>query len=103
MNTYVALGLAFFFIHPTNMIGRIARFAFDVVLLSTTLAGIRRSAGITPNTDAIQSDEIKKWTKAYLDMGETCLDYAVAAAATNTYFKRTNGTSSSSSSTTHSK
>ncbi|KAI8057337.1 hypothetical protein BDF22DRAFT_617117 [Syncephalis plumigaleata] len=70
------------------MIGRLFHYAFDAVLVSTTLAGIRRSTGLTLNTDEIKHDEIRKYTLKYLGLGEYLVDQTVAFMGASGYFKR---------------
>ncbi|KAI9594018.1 hypothetical protein BDF19DRAFT_446688 [Syncephalis fuscata] len=80
--------LAFALLRPYSMLGRLFHYAVDAVLVSTTLAGIRRSTGITLNTEEIKNDEIRKYTLKYLGLGEFLVDQTVAFMGTSSFFKR---------------
>lgn len=73
-----------------NMVlGRLSHYAFDAVLISTILAGMKRSTGLTLKSDTVSnSPEIKKWVDKYLDVGEFVMDSAVAAAGASSWFER---------------
>ncbi|KAJ2747949.1 hypothetical protein GGI20_000036 [Coemansia sp. BCRC 34301] len=55
------------------MIGRLVHYGIDFVLISTALAGIRRSTG--PKLDDVNST-IQGMVRQYLDVGERMIDYA---------------------------
>ncbi|OBT98551.2 hypothetical protein VE01_03634 [Pseudogymnoascus verrucosus] len=70
--------------------GRLTHYAFDAVLISTILAGMKRSTGLTPsfNTDKITDNkDVKKWIDTYLDVGEWVMDKSVTIAAASGWFK----------------
>ncbi|KAG6368202.1 hypothetical protein INS49_002403 [Diaporthe citri] len=64
--------------------------AFPTV--STILAGIRRSTGLTPSFKsekiAGDSNETQKWVSRYLAVGETAMDWAVVTAGQSGWFER---------------
>ncbi|KAI9762772.1 MAG: hypothetical protein M4579_000124 [Chaenotheca gracillima] len=74
------------------MLGRLTHYAFDAVLISAFLAGIKRSTGLTPSlkSDKIsESKEVKKWVDNYLGMGEWIMDQSVAVLGSSGWFERT--------------
>ncbi|KAH8682711.1 hypothetical protein BX600DRAFT_506277 [Xylariales sp. PMI_506] len=83
-------------------LGRLTHYAIDAVLISTVLAGMRRSTGLTltesrpsgsPSfqTTQISGDnkEVGKWVEKYLGVGEWVMDQSVAIAGSSGWFKRT--------------
>ncbi|KAL2813548.1 hypothetical protein BJX63DRAFT_215351 [Aspergillus granulosus] len=73
------------------MFGRITHIAFDAVLISAFLAGVKRSTGLTPSlsTDKItDSKDIKKWIDNYLGVGEWVMDQSIAVLSSTSYFER---------------
>ncbi|KAI1338386.1 DUF1748-domain-containing protein [Xylariaceae sp. FL0016] len=75
-------------------LGRLTHYAVDAVLISTILAGMRRSTGLTPSvkTDRIAGDnsaEMNKWVTKYLGVGEWIMDQSVAIAGSSGWFERT--------------
>ncbi|KAJ7903714.1 hypothetical protein B0H14DRAFT_2666070 [Mycena olivaceomarginata] len=69
-------------------IARLFHYAFDAVLLSTVAAGVRRSSGFTPNSEAISDPTLRSIADRYLGVGETIFDMIQATAVNSTYFKR---------------
>ncbi|OWB65334.1 hypothetical protein B5S30_g658 [[Candida] boidinii] len=57
-------------------------------LVSTVLAGVKRSTGLTPNFDSIQDENIKGIGQKYLGFGEYCYDSSVAFMSASSYFQR---------------
>ncbi|KAL6849705.1 hypothetical protein ACO1O0_009248 [Amphichorda felina] len=76
-----------------SKVGRLTHYAFDAVLISTILAGMKRSTGLTPSfkTDRVSGDnkEMSKWIDKYLGVGEWVMDQSVAIAGTSGFFDRT--------------
>ncbi|KAJ8114838.1 hypothetical protein ONZ43_g4809 [Nemania bipapillata] len=72
-------------------LGRLGHYAFDAVLISTILAGMRRSTGLTVKSERItgENGEMNKWVTKYLGVGEWVLDQSVAFAGTSKFFERT--------------
>ncbi|KAJ2708619.1 hypothetical protein H4R19_004659 [Coemansia spiralis] len=57
--------------------GKIIHLGVDLVLLSTALAGIRRSTGMRVNPDNLtDSRSIGSYLESYLSVGEKTLDLA---------------------------
>ncbi|KAF9250857.1 hypothetical protein DTO013E5_7301 [Penicillium roqueforti] len=71
------------------MFGRLTHYAFDAVLLSAFLAGVKRSTGLTLNSDKITDNkDIKKWVDSYLGVGEWMMDQSVAVMGSSAWFER---------------
>ncbi|EIN09825.1 DUF1748-domain-containing protein [Punctularia strigosozonata HHB-11173 SS5] len=70
------------------MIGRLVHYGVDAVLLSTVLAGVRRSSGFSPSTDALSDPTFKSLADKYLGVGETIFDVIQATAVNSTFFKK---------------
>ncbi|CAF9906066.1 MAG: hypothetical protein HETSPECPRED_006042 [Heterodermia speciosa] len=73
------------------VLGRLTHYAFDAVLISAFLAGVKRSTGLTPsvNSEKIsESKELKKWVDNYLGMGEWVMDQSVAVLGASGWFER---------------
>ncbi|KFH41014.1 putative protein-B-like protein [Hapsidospora chrysogenum ATCC 11550] len=93
-----------------SKVGRLTHYAFDAVLssppsppssraarrsdtclaVSTILAGMKRSTGLTFKTDRVSGDnkEMSKWIDKYLGVGEWVMDQSVAIAGTSGFFER---------------
>ncbi|PSN69842.1 DUF1748-domain-containing protein [Corynespora cassiicola Philippines] len=73
------------------VLGKFAHYAFDAVLLSAFLAGVRRSTGLTPSVKSENFTEtpgLKKWIDNYLWVGEWTMDQSVAVFGSSSYFER---------------
>ncbi|KAK0262531.1 hypothetical protein LTR91_003832 [Friedmanniomyces endolithicus] len=73
------------------VLGRLAHYTFDAVLLSAFLAGVRRSTGLTPSIKPeamTESPNVKSWIENYLWVGETLMDQSVALMGSSGYFER---------------
>ena len=95
------------------VLGRIAHYAIDAILLSTVVAGVKRSTGFTCvllpyllrcpqpikkktsslflfslDTESISNTTVRAWTESYLGFGETMFNTLQGAAVTSPYFKR---------------
>ncbi|KAF8920127.1 DUF1748-domain-containing protein [Mucidula mucida] len=69
-------------------LGKVFHYAFDAVLFSTVLAGIRRSSGFTPNTASITDPTFRSVADTFLGAGETIFDIAQMRAMNTEYFKK---------------
>ncbi|KAI9502792.1 hypothetical protein GGI26_002424 [Coemansia sp. RSA 1358] len=69
------------------VIGKVVHISIDLVLVSTALAGIRRSAGLTLAAND-PSSAIYSTAKQYLEVGERVIDYVQPWVANSKYFKR---------------
>ncbi|CAI7664531.1 unnamed protein product [Penicillium bialowiezense] len=71
------------------MFGRLTHYAFDAVLFSAFLAGVKRSTGLTLNSDNItENKDVKKWVDSYLGVGEWVMDQSVAVMGSSAWFER---------------
>jgi len=73
------------------VLGRITHYAFDAILISAFLAGVKRSTGLTPSfkSDKIaESKELKNWVDKYLGVGEWVMDQSVAVMGSSSWFER---------------
>ncbi|KAK8133104.1 hypothetical protein PG999_001277 [Apiospora kogelbergensis] len=74
-------------------LGKLLHYSVDAVLISTVLAGMRRSTGLTPsfqggNIIGEDNKEASKWIEKYLGVGEWVMDTSVAMAGSSSLFKR---------------
>ncbi|KAI1492756.1 hypothetical protein F5X96DRAFT_326831 [Biscogniauxia mediterranea] len=74
-------------------LGRLTHYAVDAVLISTILAGMRRSTGLTFRTERLIGDNkdngsMGKWVDQYLSVGEWVMDQSVAVAGSSGWFQR---------------
>ncbi|KAG9243642.1 protein of unknown function DUF1748 [Calycina marina] len=72
-------------------LGRLTHYAFDAVLISAFLAGMKRSTGLTPSIkrDSITDNkDVNYWIDRYLGVGETVMDYSVTLAGSSGFFER---------------
>jgi hypothetical protein len=72
------------------MLGKLAHYAFDAVLLSTVVAGVRRSSGFTPDASIIPDPTVRSVAEKFLGVGETVFDMIQATAVNSSYFKKSN-------------
>ncbi|EOA81579.1 hypothetical protein ACJQWK_10627 [Exserohilum turcicum] len=71
------------------VLGKVAHYAFDAVLISAFLAGVRRSTGLTLKSDSLsENPSAQKWFENYLWVGETVMDQSVAFFGASSYFER---------------
>jgi len=70
------------------VLGRVVHYAVDAVLLSTVIAGVRRSSGFTPETSAISDPTIRSLADRFLGVGESVFDMMQGTAVNSAYFKR---------------
>ncbi|EAU83056.2 hypothetical protein CC1G_13338 [Coprinopsis cinerea okayama7 len=68
--------------------GRLFHYAFDAALLSTVLAGVRRSSGFSPDTTLISDPTARGIADKFLGVGETVFDMLQGTAVNSSYFKR---------------
>ncbi|KIX00163.1 uncharacterized protein Z518_10300 [Rhinocladiella mackenziei CBS 650.93] len=75
-----------------EQLGRLTHYAFDAVLISAFLAGIKRSTGLTPTSVKAssigESKEIQTWVDRYLGVGEWVMDQSVAIMGSSGWFER---------------
>jgi len=72
------------------VLGRLLHYTADAVLLSTMLAGVRRSSGFSLNASAISDPTVRSVAERFLGVGETIFDMVQATAVNSPYFKKSN-------------
>ena len=94
----------------TMVLGRLAHYAIDALLLSTVVAGVKQSTGFayvpfrfiitsttqisspslmySPDTEFISNPTIRSLTEQYLGFGETMFNVLQGTVVTSPYFKR---------------
>ncbi|TDL25578.1 DUF1748-domain-containing protein [Rickenella mellea] len=70
------------------VLGRLVHYTVDAVLLSTVLAGVKRSSGFTPETSKIGDPTIRSIVDRFLGVGDSIFDTMQATAISSGYFKR---------------
>jgi len=70
------------------VLGRIVHYVADAVLISTVLAGVKRSSGFAPDTLLISDPTARGVVDRYLGVGETIFDMVQATAVNSAYWKR---------------
>ncbi|KAI0671319.1 hypothetical protein C8Q78DRAFT_972086 [Trametes maxima] len=70
------------------MLGRLFHLSLDAALVSTVLAGVRRSSGFTVETDKISDGTLRSVAEKYLGVGESIFDMIQGTAVNSEYFKR---------------
>ncbi|KAG0145280.1 hypothetical protein CROQUDRAFT_580304 [Cronartium quercuum f. sp. fusiforme G11] len=77
------------------VVGRLTHYAFDLALITTVLAGVRRNTGYCLKTKDLPEGAAQSVATGYLQVGETIFDYISAYSHTSTYFfKDSSGNSS---------
>jgi len=72
------------------VLARLVHYTIDAVLLSTVVAGVRRSSGFTPDASAIPDPTVRSVAEKFLGVGETIFDMIQATAVNSPYFKKSN-------------
>jgi len=70
------------------VLGRLLHYTLDAIMLSTVVAGIRRSSGFEPQTALIPEQNIRSVAESFLGVGETIFDIAQATAVSSSYWRR---------------
>ena len=69
-------------------IGKLVHYSVDAVLLSALIAGVRRSTGLTFNSEELDSQDIRGLVNKYLGVGEWMLDTSAAFLQGSNYFEK---------------
>ncbi|KAI8082620.1 uncharacterized protein B0P05DRAFT_537754 [Gilbertella persicaria] len=69
---------------------KLLHYTFDAILISTLLAGIKRSTGLQVATSKIESSTIRDYVDKYLNFGEWVFDMSVAYLNHSSYFTKNN-------------
>ncbi|KAF9144072.1 hypothetical protein BG015_000226, partial [Linnemannia schmuckeri] len=79
------------------MIGKLAHYAADAILVSAVIAGVKRSTvrtshfcdfGLSVATEKIESSDVRSYVEKYLSVGEIVIDQTAAFMSTSSYFER---------------
>ncbi|KAH9885781.1 hypothetical protein C8Q73DRAFT_659300 [Cubamyces lactineus] len=70
------------------MIGRLFHITLDAALVSTVLAGVKRSSGFAVETEKISDPTLRGVADKFLGVGETIFDMIQGTAVNSEYFKR---------------
>ncbi|KAF8351259.1 DUF1748-domain-containing protein [Amanita rubescens] len=70
------------------MFGTLAHLAFDAILFSAFLAGVKRTTGLTPTLSQISNKDIRQIMRSYLEMGEYVFDFAIVIFGRSASFER---------------
>lgn len=74
--------------HPrTTMMGRLLHYAADALMVSTILAGIKQTSGITPDITQVSEPNVRQAVYYYLSAGEYIFDKALAFAQSSSHFR----------------
>lgn len=72
-----------------TVFGKTIHFGIDLILVSTTLAGIKRNTGLTLKTEKFtESKEFQGYIDSYLGVGERAYDLSVGWISGSEYFVR---------------
>ncbi|KAJ8456648.1 hypothetical protein ONZ51_g11995 [Trametes cubensis] len=70
------------------MLGRLFHYAADAALVSTVLAGVKRSSGFAVETEKISDPTLRGVADKFLGVGETIFDMVQGTVVNSEYFKR---------------
>ncbi|POW06578.1 hypothetical protein PSTT_08849 [Puccinia striiformis] len=68
------------------VVGCITHYVFDLVLISTVLAGIKRNTGYSVKLEELPEGTPRTITSSYLQAGEKIFDYISVYSDTSGYF-----------------
>jgi hypothetical protein len=71
------------------MMGRLMHYAVDAVMVSTILAGIKQSTGLSVDLTQITEPNVRNAVHYYLATGQYVFDRASAFAQSSTFFRPT--------------
>ncbi|WFD21208.1 hypothetical protein MCAP1_003469 [Malassezia caprae] len=69
------------------MMGRLLHYAADALMVSTILAGIKQTSGITPDITQVSEPNVRQAVHYYLSAGEYIFDKALAFAQSSSHFR----------------
>ncbi|KAH8925566.1 DUF1748-domain-containing protein [Atractiella rhizophila] len=73
------------------MLGRLVHYGVDAVMLTTILAGIKRTSGFQLSTNPFPEGTPRNFANQYLGIGEKIFDMACAASFTSGWFEKSEG------------
>ncbi|KAF9649329.1 DUF1748-domain-containing protein, partial [Thelephora ganbajun] len=59
------------------MLGKLIHLGFDALLVTTILAGIKRTTGLTPKLSSVPNKDVRNMLSSYLEIGEYAFDMAI--------------------------
>ncbi|KAH8825141.1 hypothetical protein DL96DRAFT_1612054 [Flagelloscypha sp. PMI_526] len=71
-----------------GLLTRVISVAIDATLVSTVVAGVRRSSGFVPDTHQIPDGTARDVADKFLGIGETIFDIIQATAVNSSYFRK---------------
>jgi len=69
-------------------LNRLAHLAFDLVALSTIIAGVKRSTGYAPATSLIKDGSLRSFLESYFALGDTVFGMISGYVVNSKYFRR---------------
>ncbi|GAA5955473.1 hypothetical protein JCM21900_002060 [Sporobolomyces salmonicolor] len=70
------------------MFGKLAHLAFDALLISAFLAGIKRSTGLSPALSRLGNKDLRQLATTYLELGEWVMDLSIVVMGRSSSFER---------------
>ncbi|KAI4524881.1 DUF1748-domain-containing protein [Schizophyllum commune] len=70
------------------MFGKLTHLAFDAILISAFLAGIKRTTGLTPALSQVPNKDVRQILASFLETGEYVFDFAVVVLGRSKSFER---------------
>ncbi|GAA5838761.1 hypothetical protein JCM3775_002809 [Rhodotorula graminis] len=70
------------------VLGRLFHYTFDIVLLSTVLAGVKRHTGFQFSTSSLPEGPAQQTANTLLGAGERVFELAAATSYTSSLFER---------------
>ncbi|GHJ84406.1 hypothetical protein NliqN6_0808 [Naganishia liquefaciens] len=69
-------------------LGRLLHYGFDLLAVSTVLAGVKKSTGYAPETKQIESEGIRSVVDSYLSVGDSVFSTISGMAVGSQWFGR---------------
>jgi len=69
------------------MMGRLVHYAADALMVSTIIAGVKRSSGVTIDTTRVSEPNMRNALQYYLAAGEYVFDKTLSIAQSSQYFR----------------
>ncbi|KAJ9105377.1 hypothetical protein QFC21_001746 [Naganishia friedmannii] len=69
-------------------IGRLFHYGFDLLAVSTIIAGVKKSTGYAPDTKKIESEGVRSVVDSYLSMGDSVFSTISGMAVSSQWFDR---------------
>ncbi|KAI8969013.1 hypothetical protein BDF20DRAFT_916427 [Mycotypha africana] len=69
---------------------KLFHYAFDAVLITALLAGIKKSTGLQPATSKIENKTVRNYVEKYLNFGEWMFDMGAVYLSHSSFFIKDN-------------